>query len=82
MTQRSLPEACSCITFWDTMATAGVEDDGETTELEYPRVSLKSPVWEHFAFPVNYVNKKRIVDRKTTVWRLCYTLQTSRINNS
>lgn len=49
------------------MATAGVEDDGETTELEYPRVSLKSPVWEHFAFPVNYVNKKRIVDRKTTV---------------
>ncbi|XP_049900192.1 uncharacterized protein LOC126390105 isoform X1 [Epinephelus moara] len=50
-----------------------VGDDGETTELENPPASLRSPVWEYFAFPVSYVNNKRVVDRKTTVCRLCYT---------
>lgn len=51
------------------MATAGVGD----TELENPPASLKSPVWQHFAFPVSYINNERVVDQKTTVCRLCYT---------
>lgn len=76
-TQRSLLVACSCITSRDTMATAEVRDDGETTELENPPASLKSPVWQHFAFPVSCVNNECFVDRKATVCKLCYTLRQS-----
>jgi len=33
-----------------------VRDDGETTDLKSSPASLKSPVWQHFIFPVSYVN--------------------------
>lgn len=56
------------------MATAGVRDGGKTIiELENPPASLRSAVWQHFAFPVIYVNNERVVDKKHTVCRLCYT---------
>lgn len=39
------------------MSTAGVRDEGET-EPENPPAFLKSAVWQHFAFPLSYVNNK------------------------
>ena len=36
---------------------------GRTEELEHP-ASFKSPVWEHFGFPVKYNDEgKRLVDK-------------------
>ena len=44
-----------------------------TEELERP-VSVKSPVWEHFDFPVKYNDEgKRLVDKTVTVCRHCGT---------
>ena len=49
------------------MASVGKE------ELERP-ATLKSPVWEHFGFPVNYDDEgKRSVDKTATVCRHCGT---------
>ena len=40
------------------MATA---DAGDTsTELEPPPLSLKSPVWQYFGFPVSYDDNVRV----------------------
>ena len=39
-----------------------------TQELEDPPASLKSAVWEHFVFPVDYNNDGvRVVDREDGV---------------
>ncbi len=35
----------------------------ENPELEDPPLSLRSPVWKHFGFPVNYDNGQRQVDK-------------------
>ncbi len=46
---------------------------GGTEELERP-ASFKSPVWEHFGFPVKYNDEgKRLVDKTVTVCRHCGT---------
>ncbi len=46
---------------------------GGTEELERP-ASFKSPVWEHFGFPVKYNDeRKRLVDKTVTVCRHCGT---------
>ncbi len=46
---------------------------GGTEELECP-ASFKSPVWEHFGFPVKYNDEgKRLVDKTVTVCRHCGT---------
>ncbi len=46
---------------------------GGTEELERP-ASFKSPVWEHFGFPVKYNDEgKRLVDKTETVCRHCGT---------
>lgn len=52
------------------MATADAGDP--STELESPPLSLKSLVWKYFGFPVSYVDNVRVVDKKTTVCKLCY----------
>ena len=54
----SLAVACSC-TFPDTMATAGVWDNGETTELENPPASLKSLCGNILPCPVTELWKLR-----------------------
>nr|XP_057921458.1 zinc finger BED domain-containing protein 4 [Doryrhamphus excisus] len=41
-------------------------------ELEKPHPSLKSAVWEHFAFAVEYVNGQRQVDKSKAVCRHCF----------
>uniref|UniRef100_A0A3B1JJI0 Zinc finger BED domain-containing protein 1-like n=1 Tax=Astyanax mexicanus TaxID=7994 RepID=A0A3B1JJI0_ASTMX len=41
-------------------------------ELEAAPASLKSAVWKYFAFPVSYVASVRVVDRNTTVCKMCY----------
>ncbi|XP_039456235.1 E3 SUMO-protein ligase ZBED1-like [Oreochromis aureus] len=46
---------------------------GPTEELEKPPPSLKSHVWEHFGFPVKYIDGKRVVDKTATVCRQCGT---------
>ncbi|KAI2660455.1 Nuclear receptor subfamily 1 group I member 2 [Labeo rohita] len=40
--------------------------------LNPPPLSLKSPVWKYFGFPVSYVDNVRVVDKKNTVCKLCY----------
>ncbi|XP_073491217.1 E3 SUMO-protein ligase ZBED1-like [Aquarana catesbeiana] len=46
---------------------------GGTEELERPTL-LKSPVWEHFGFPVKYDDEgKRLVDKTVTACRHCGT---------
>ncbi|KAL6483820.1 hypothetical protein MHYP_G00086920 [Metynnis hypsauchen] len=42
-------------------------------ELEAAPASLKSAVWKYFAFPVSYVDSVRVVDKNTTVCKMCYT---------
>ena len=37
------------------------------TELEPPPLSLKSPMWKYFGFPVSYVDNVRVVNKKATV---------------
>ena len=37
--------------------------DMQKPELEDPPASLRSPVWEHFGFPVRYKNGGREVDK-------------------
>ena len=41
-----------------------------STELEPPPLSLKSPVWKYFGFPVSYVDNVHVVDKKATVGKL------------
>ena len=60
------PSSFACYT----MATADTGD--AAPELEAAPASLKSPVWKYFAFPVSYVDDVRVVDKKTTVCKLCY----------
>lgn len=38
------------------MATARVSNEGQTTELDNPPASLKSPLWQHFAFAMETMN--------------------------
>ncbi|KAL3969495.1 Arf-GAP with GTPase, ANK repeat and PH domain-containing protein 2 [Sarotherodon galilaeus] len=54
------------------MASASGSTEG-AEELEKPPASLKSHVWEHFGFPVKYINGKRVVDKTTTLCRQCGT---------
>lgn len=42
-------------------------------ELEDAPTTLKSPVWDHFGFPVNYSNGQRQVDRTKATCRHCST---------
>ena len=42
-----------------------------STELEPAPLSLKSPVWKYFGFPVSYVDNIYVVDKKATVCKLC-----------
>ncbi|XP_056102446.1 E3 SUMO-protein ligase ZBED1-like [Rhinichthys klamathensis goyatoka] len=42
-------------------------------EIEDPPITNRSGVWVHFGFPVSYDGDgKRVVDKKTTVCRICY----------
>lgn len=52
---------------------ASAEKGDAAPELEAAPASLKSPVWRYFAFPVSYVNNVRVVDKKITVCKICYT---------
>lgn len=47
----------------------------ERPEIEDPPPSSRSGVWAHFSFPVNYQGDdgKSVVDKTTTVCRMCYT---------
>lgn len=44
-----------------------------TPELEDPPNSLRSPVWEHFGFPVHINEGQRQVDKSRAVCRHCHT---------
>lgn len=44
---------------------------GNKPELEDPPATLRSPVWEHFAFPVKYNQGQRVVDKTKAVCRHC-----------
>ena len=47
----------------------------ESVELEEPLASMKSAVWEHFDFPVQYNGDgTRVEDRRQTVCRRCFTV--------
>ena len=64
------------------MATAAEEDrDDDVTskpELQNAPASMKSAVWQHFAFPVSYTNNERDVDNTTVLGILfCLTEQYS-----
>ncbi|XP_034023456.1 zinc finger BED domain-containing protein 1-like [Thalassophryne amazonica] len=48
-------------------------DKDALLELEAAPASLKSAVWKYFAFAVSYVDSVRVVDKKTTVCKMCYT---------
>ncbi len=44
-----------------------------STEIADPPDTFKSPVWEHFGFPVEYRNGIRVVDKAHTICRNCFT---------
>lgn len=46
----------------------------EKSELEDPPLSLRSPVWDHFGFPVNYDKGQRQVDKTKAACRHCSAL--------
>ncbi|XP_039625496.1 E3 SUMO-protein ligase ZBED1-like [Polypterus senegalus] len=47
----------------------------EKPELEDPPSSLRSPVWEHFGFPVKVTDGQRQVDKSKVVCRHCSTTE-------
>ena len=50
---------------YTTLTTVATADAGDPlTELEPPPLSLKSPVWKYFGFPVSYVDNIHVVDKK------------------
>ena len=55
-----------------TLTTMATADAGDlSTELEPPPLSLKSPLWKYFGFPVSYVDNVGVVNKKATVCKLC-----------
>ena len=53
------------------MANANAASVGNKPEIEDPPATLRSPVWEHFGFPVSYKLGQREVDKTKAVCRHC-----------
>lgn len=54
----------------------------QQTEIANPPDTFKSPVWEHFGFPVKYINENRIVDKTHTICDKCFTKLTYASGNT